>query len=455
MYVSGTPSIRILGLLILYPQIDFNAVGAATNLKASAARMRYSRLRKNIETTLGESSRKAPVGSTETSAIKKVKTSAKKRKISYDSEDDEHDLATLDEDIGSVVIKNEELQQWTVGPRTRGKKIDLKQAFDSDSSSGPGLHKQDDGSSDEYKMEDVSEDEDELHTDEAHEDEAGQPVSRRRKSGSQSTNRNVDTARSVITAFERLSRPLLRSVPDEGAKETLAKSEVRLTPERGTSGPSEIKAKDVTLPPTLRSTPISVMKQEPADLISTVPKIRPAPQRSTATRTSKITHATPQPSLFDRIESARIQADYKLASLSHQANKNSRYLGDNSHPDNEVILPSIERDDEDIDGDMLNASRNTSSMATAPPILHSRMLSSAGNADTDKNSRSTTSTRGDNRAFEETPLTARTERDMSSAAPSTLSIKTKPSSSATAKAVPERGPTLDASADTPESCTVQ
>ena len=118
MYVPGTPSIRILGLLILHSQIDFNAVGAATNLKASAARMRYSRLRKNIETTLGESSRKALGGSTKAPAVKKVKTSttvAKKRKISYDSEDDEHDLATLDEDIGNAVIKNEELQQWTAG----------------------------------------------------------------------------------------------------------------------------------------------------------------------------------------------------------------------------------------------------------------------------------------------------------------------------------------------------
>jgi hypothetical protein len=385
VYVPGTLSIRILGLLILHSQIDFNAVGAAMNLKASAARMRYSRLRKNIETTLGESSRKALGGSTKAPAIKKVKTSttvAKKRKISYDSEDDEHDLATLDEDIGNAVIKNEELQQWTAGPRTRSKKIDLKQVFDSDSSIGLGLHEQGDGSSDEYKMEDVSEDEDEFHTDEAHEDEDGQPVSRQGKSGSQSTNKNMDTANSVITAFKRLSRPFPGSVPDKGAEETLAKPEVRLTPECGTSGPNEIKAKNVTLPPTRQSVPIGGMKHEAMDLTSTVPKIRPAlPQRSTTTRTNKITHAAPQPSLFDRIESARIQADYKLASLSHQANKNSRYPGDNSHPDNEVILPSIERDDEDIDGDMLSASRNTSSMATVPPVLQPRKLSSTGNAD--------------------------------------------------------------------------
>src|ERR1700757_4285558 len=129
--------------------------------------MRYSRLKKSIESMLGESSRKAPVGSTKTPAIKKIKTSttvAKKRKL-YDSEDDEYDLTTLDEDIDSVTINDEELQQWTARPRTRGKKIDLKEAFDSDSSTGPGLRNQGDGSSDDYKMEDVSEDEDELHTD--------------------------------------------------------------------------------------------------------------------------------------------------------------------------------------------------------------------------------------------------------------------------------------------------
>jgi hypothetical protein len=336
--------------------------------------MRYSRLKKSIETMLGESSRKAPVGSTKTPAIKKIKTSttvAKKRKLSYDSEDDEYNLATLDEDIGSVTINNEELQQWTAGPRTRGKKIDLKEAFDSDSSTGPGLRKQGYGSSDDYKMEDVSEDEDEIDTDEAYKDEDGQPVSRRRKSSSKSTNRRTDTTNSAITAFKRLNRPFPRSVPYKSAKETLAKPEVPLMPEPGTYSPSETKAKNVTLPPTPRSMAIGAMKQEPADLTLTVPKIRPAPpQRSTATRTSKITHAAPQPSLFDRIESARIQADYKLASLSHQANKNSRYPGDNSHLDNEIILPSIERDDEDIDGDMLNASRNTSSMVTTPPILH-------------------------------------------------------------------------------------
>jgi hypothetical protein len=335
--------------------------------------MRYSRLKKGIETMLGESSRKAPVGSTKTPAIKKIKTSttvAKKRKLSYDSEDDEYNLATLDEDIGSVTINNEELQQWTAGPRTRGKKIDLKEAFDSDSSTGPGLRKQGDGSSDDNKMEDVS-DEDEIDTDEAYKDEDNQPVSRRWKSGNKSTNRKTDTTNSAITAFKRLNRPFPRSVPYKSAKETLAKPEVLLMPEPGTYSPSETKTKNVTLPPTPRSMAIGAMKQEPADLTPTVPKIRPAPpQRSTATRTSKITHAAPQPSLFDRIERARIQADYKLASLSHQANKNSRYPGDNSHPDNEIILPSIERDDEDIDGDILNASRNTSSMATTTPILH-------------------------------------------------------------------------------------
>ena len=336
--------------------------------------MRYSRLKKSIKTMLGESNRKAPVRPTKTPAIKKIKTSttvAKKRKLSYDSEDDEYDLATLDEDTGSVTINDEELQQWTTRPRTRGKKIDLKEAFDSDSSTGPGLRKQGDGSSDDYKMEDVSEDEDELHTDEAYKDEDGQPVSKRQKSGSKSTNRMTDTTNSTITAFKRLNRPIPRSGADKTAKETLAKPEVPLMPEPGTYSPSDTKAKNVTLPPTPRSIAIGAMKQEPADLALAVPKIRPAPpHRSTATRTSKITHAAPQPSLFDRIERARIQADYKLASLSHQANKNSRYPGDNPHPDNETILPSIERDDEDIDGDMLNASRNTSSMATPPPILH-------------------------------------------------------------------------------------
>jgi hypothetical protein len=370
-----------LGLANSLPlQIDFDAVGAATNLKAPAARMRYSRLRKNIEAALGESSRKAPVGFNKTPAIKKIKTSttvAKKRKISYGSEDDEYDLATLDEDIGSVMIKEEEFEQWTTRLRTRGKKIDPKQAFDSDRSAGRGPRKQGHGSSEEYKKEDVSEDEDELHIDEVHNDKDGQPAAGRRKSGNQSTNKNLDTADFAIMAFMRPSKPSPRSGPDKSATETLAKPEVRPTPERGTSGPSEIKAKKVTLPPTLLSRPTGAMKRQAADLTPTVPKIRPAPpQRSTVPRTSKIRHAALQPSLFDRIESARIQADYKLASLSRQANKNSRYLANN-----EIILPSIERDGEDIDGNMLNASGNTSSMATAPFVLPPRKLASTRNAD--------------------------------------------------------------------------
>src|SRR5947209_5299191 len=185
--------------------------------------MRYSRLKKSIETMLGESSRKVPVRSNKSQAIKKFKRStkvAKKRKVSYDSEDDEYDLATLDGDIGSVTIKDEELQQWTVGPRTRGKKVDLKEVFDSDSSTGPELRKQGDGSSDDYKMEGVSEDEDDLHTDEAQKDEDDQSASRRRKSD-QSIYRKIDTTNSAITAFKRLSRPFPRSVPDQGAKEAL------------------------------------------------------------------------------------------------------------------------------------------------------------------------------------------------------------------------------------------
>jgi hypothetical protein len=128
----GTLSIRLLGMLTFYPQIDFNAVGAATNLKAPAARMRYSRLKKSIETMLGESSRKVLVGSNKSPAIKKIKSStkvAKKRKVSYDSEDDEHDLATLDGDIGSVTIKDEELQQWTAGPRNTRQEDRSKGSF--------------------------------------------------------------------------------------------------------------------------------------------------------------------------------------------------------------------------------------------------------------------------------------------------------------------------------------
>jgi hypothetical protein len=316
--------------------------------------MRYSRLKKNIEIKLGKSrkkgpaaSTKAPTVSTPTPAAKKIKPShgpSKKRKASYETEEEEPNTPTLHETIGSVTIKDEELQEWTVGPRTRGKKIDLKDAFESDSSSGRGLRNQDDGSSDDYEMEDVSDDEEEFDADEAGEDEDDQPVSGRRKGSSQSVNRKMSIAESMTPAFKKSSKAIPRSVPDEYINETISKPERPITPELGFSNRNEITGKGSTLPPTPQS--MTVTKQEPADSTSTAPNARrDAAQLSPAARLKKIRHDSPPPSLFDHIENARIQADHNLASLSYQANKNSRSLSDSPKTNGETILPSIEHDD--------------------------------------------------------------------------------------------------------------
>jgi hypothetical protein len=65
-------------------QVDFSRVGLATNLNAPAARMRYCRLKKNIEDKLSEGSNKAPVFSNGSTAAAKVKSTvgSKKRKVS-------------------------------------------------------------------------------------------------------------------------------------------------------------------------------------------------------------------------------------------------------------------------------------------------------------------------------------------------------------------------------------
>ena len=341
--------------------------------------MRYRRLKKNIETKLaenGENGKKETVRSTKVPHAKKVKDtigSNKKRKVSYESGNEDRGAATLNDEIGHVTIKDEEFQEWTIGPRTRSKKIDLKDAFESDSSNGPGLRTQDDGSSDDYKMEDVSKDEEEFHTDDDEEDD--QSASRRRKSGSQSAHGKMTTAEFATTAFKISSEAIPRSVPDNYAKKTVSKSKMSVTPSPRLSSRSETKGKTITLPPTPQSIPSGLDMLKPVEPTLTARKSgRGASQMSPAARTKQIRQAPPQLSIFDRIEKARVQADYNLAFLSHKANKASRSIG-SPKLSSDTVLPSIEHDEGDKEITISNASSKSSSMIITPPVLQPTALS--------------------------------------------------------------------------------
>jgi hypothetical protein len=341
--------------------------------------MRYSRLKKSIEMKLGENSKKGPVASikalavsTSTQITKKAKPgpgSSRKRKALHESEEGEPHTPFLDEKIDNGTIGDEDFEEWTAGRRTRGKKINLKDAFDSDSSSGPKLRNEDHGSSDDYDAEEVSEDEEEYHADEA-EDEDDQPVSRRRKSNSQPASRKMSTTKSAIKVFKNSSKEIPRLVPDQYANETASKPGSPVTPESGLSGRSETEGKSVTLPPTPKSMRTGAVKQESSDWASTAPNARPdAPQLSLAAKLKKIRPASLELSLFDRVENARIRADHNLAFLSYQPNKSSRSYSNNPKTTTETVLPSIEHDDDDEDTPILHVSSRASGMITTPFFL--------------------------------------------------------------------------------------
>lgn len=344
-------------------QIDFNKVGVATNLKAPAARMRYSRLKKNIEDKLGEGSKKAPASSTGSTAAAKVTSaigSNKKRKASYEDENEQMQLSSFGNKIGNATASIK-LQEDTIGPRTRAKRIDLTEAFksDSDSSSRPGLGDQDDAGDDDYEMEDISNDEEDFHPDETTEDEDNHPASRSKSRG-QSAKRKTITVKSTLMAFKKSSKAIPRSVPDISAREIASGPGMPVTPESAVSSRHEINGKNLTLPPTPISIPTGVIKQEPADSSPTVPKAPSdtAELSAAAVRSKKTSHPSAKLSLFDRIENARIRADHNLASLSYNVNKNSRSPGPSQWITSETVLPSIEHDAEqaNVDSAMVGTS---------------------------------------------------------------------------------------------------
>ena len=374
-------------LLTAHPQIDFNAVGAYTSLNAPAARMRYSRLKRNIENKIGVNIKKGPAASIRGPAMKNTKPavdSNKKRKASYESGGEASDVTDLDDDVGNVSVKDEGPQEWTFGPNTRGKKIDLTDAFDSDKSTGPEQRNGGNGSSDDYEMEDVSEDEEEFHVDEADKEEDYQPGPIRRKSRSQSANKKTRTAKSAITSFKKSSKPVPRYLPKNYARVNVAspKVPVPVTPERGISDTRQTKGKSVTLPLTPQSIPSALHKQKLVD--STLIKLKPgtgANQLSAAVNPKNFRHAMPQPSLVDRIEKARMQADRNLSYLPDQANKTSWSPNYSIKTDSECILPSIEQDDEEDEGAVLRARSRSSSMSDTDSLSPLYYTSIVLNAD--------------------------------------------------------------------------
>ena len=332
--------------------------------------MRYRRLKKNIEARIGSCSKRVSAAFV-TKKIKPATGSSKKRKVSNESEDEEHNVATLDKDIGNVLMKEEGLQQGTFRRRTRGKKIDLKDAFDSDSSIGFRQGDQGDSTSDDYRMEDVSDEDKEYNVDEADKEEDDQPVAQLRNT-IHSANKTTGNTKSATTTSKKSSKRVPRPVLDDYAEETLASPEVPVTPELGTFSASETKGNSATLPPTPQS--MLTRKNEHKSIGSTLIKSEPRTgtiQLSPVARLNKTRHAAPQPSLIERIENARIRADYNLSALSHHASKTFRLPNYT-----ETILPSIEHDDDDNDDDsgaMLRAGSRSSrvpSMSSLPPCRY-------------------------------------------------------------------------------------
>jgi hypothetical protein len=196
-------------------------------------------------------------------------------------------------------------------------------------------------------MEDISDDEEEFYPDEATEDEDDQLVSRSKSKGKPAKRKTI-TAKSTVTAFKKPSKIIPRSVLDVNVGETISELGVPMTPKPAVSSRNETKGKSLILPPTPSSLLTGVIKQESADSNPTVPKARPdATGLSPAARHKMTSHTSAKPSLFGRIENARIQADHSLASLSYHANKNSRPPGPSLRFTSETILPSIEHDAEE------------------------------------------------------------------------------------------------------------
>ena len=286
--------------------------------------MRFSRLKKNIESKLD--------GGIKTAKPQKSKPSAatsKKRKISSD-DDDDSSLSESEGHIGDFKIKAEGDQDLLqTKPRTRGKKIDVKDAFESDGSNAGGgrLHNE---SSDEYKMEDISEDKEEFQIDNDGDDE---PVSKRRKSTSQSFGRKRSTTKIIVSkltpAPRKTSSTIERPVLVEQVKKT---------------------AKFINWPTT--PDPKSFVKEEK---VAWGAKLPPTPQ-------SRL-------SLLDMIDEKVGRAEYKLGFGSPRNNTgHARSLSVSPKTTSTTILPSIEHDDDDEGEAMSDARISTTSIVSVPSI---------------------------------------------------------------------------------------
>jgi hypothetical protein len=120
-------------------QIDFHAVGAITGLKAPATRMRSTRLKKNIDASSSIPAHSGPTnGKRRGTVIGGIKTNMKKRKI-------EKQIDSANQKI----VAGSKANIQSIGPefvppsapakrQTRGKKIDVSAAFESDTPPIPG-----------------------------------------------------------------------------------------------------------------------------------------------------------------------------------------------------------------------------------------------------------------------------------------------------------------------------
>ncbi len=141
-------------------QIDFYAVGAATGLKAPAARMRFTRLKKTIDANSLVSTPSVRTGGKTGNAVQGgSKINTKKRKVQK-----QMNAADQNATAGSK-IKTQSPDHEAVAPsapikcQARGKKIDISAAFESDASPTPGPRIQPGDDTSDYEKED-----DEFHS---------------------------------------------------------------------------------------------------------------------------------------------------------------------------------------------------------------------------------------------------------------------------------------------------
>ena len=291
--------------------------------------MRFSRLKKNIEGALAG----GPKGTIPFTKVikahesKSTVTTLKKRRRLPHQEDESSSLSELESEIENIDIRFEGKNDTFHNKlRLRGKKIDVKPAFESDSSITDRAH-EDDESNDDYKTEGISEDEEESQVDH---DEGAQPVSKRRKRTNQSAGRSI----TMISTSK--STPASRKASSTALRPNLIDDINKTTTTAMRSATPDLK---------------SFVREEK---VAWSAKLPPTPQSG--------------PSLLDMIDEKVVRAEFNLGFGSPRPNQSrarSRSISVKTSSTN--ILPSVEQDEEANEDEAMSEARsNTTTIISVP-----------------------------------------------------------------------------------------